>query len=83
MVVADAARLPFASGAADLVVAFMSLLNVDDLPAAVGEVGRVLAPGWSLCVALLHPIAWAGTFLHHRQHSDPAAGRQDGVAPQG
>jgi SAM-dependent methyltransferase len=63
VVVADAARLPLASGAADLVVAFMSLLNVDDLPAAVGEVGRVLAPGGRLCVALLHPIASAGTFL--------------------
>ena len=63
MVVADAARLPFASGAADLVVALMSLLNVDDLPAAVGEVGGVLAPGGRLCVALLHPIASAGTFL--------------------
>ncbi|HZA84288.1 MAG TPA: methyltransferase domain-containing protein, partial [Actinomycetes bacterium] len=63
VVVADAARLPLASGAADLVVAFMSLLNVDDPPAAVGEVGRVLAPGGRLCVALLHPIASAGSFL--------------------
>jgi SAM-dependent methyltransferase len=63
VVVADAARLPLAGGAADLVVAFMSLLNVDDLPAAVGEAGRVLATGGRLCVALLHPIASAGTFL--------------------
>jgi SAM-dependent methyltransferase len=62
VVVADAAQLPLATGAADLVVAFMSLLNIDDLPAALGEVGRVLAPGGRLCVAVLHPTASAGRF---------------------
>jgi SAM-dependent methyltransferase len=62
VVVADAARLPLGTGTADLVVAFMSLLNIEDLPAAVAEVGRVLAPGGRLCVAVLHPTASAGRF---------------------
>src|ERR687886_2577277 len=43
--VADAAAMPLDDGAADLAVASMSLLNMDDLDGAVREVARVLAPG--------------------------------------
>jgi SAM-dependent methyltransferase len=57
VVVADAAALPFTDGAFDLVVAFMSLQDVDDLDGALAESGRVLAPGGRLCVAVLHPAA--------------------------
>ncbi len=55
-VVADAAALPFPDAHADLVVAFMSLMDVDDMPGAVGELGRVLEPNGRLVVAVVHPI---------------------------
>ena len=60
---ADATSLPVASGAADLVVSFMVLMDVEELDAAVAELERVLAPGGLICVAILHPINTAGIFL--------------------
>jgi len=59
---ADAASLPFADGAFDLVVAFMSLQDVDDLGGAVAEAARVLEHGGRLCVAIVHPLNSAGRF---------------------
>ena len=44
---------------ADLVLACMSLLDVDDFPGAVSEIGRVLQPGGPLCLAVVHPFASA------------------------
>ena len=38
----DAATLPLPDASCDLVIAFMSLQDVDDLPGAVAEIGRVL-----------------------------------------
>lgn len=55
-VLADAARLPFADGHADLVVSFMSLMDVDDMPNVVRELARVLEPGGRLALAVVHPI---------------------------
>jgi SAM-dependent methyltransferase len=55
-VVADAAQLPFPDAHADLVVAFMSLMDVDDMHAAVGELARVLEPGGRLALAVVHPL---------------------------
>jgi ubiquinone/menaquinone biosynthesis C-methylase UbiE len=60
--VADAAALPFDDGAADLALAFMSLMDMDDMTGAVGEIARVLEPGGRLVVAVVHPINSAGTF---------------------
>ncbi|MEA2291696.1 MAG: hypothetical protein QOF17_716 [Solirubrobacteraceae bacterium] len=54
--VADAAALPLADGEADLVVASMVLMNLDDLDGAMREVARVLAPGGRLCASLVHPF---------------------------
>ncbi|TME55655.1 MAG: class I SAM-dependent methyltransferase [Chloroflexi bacterium] len=62
VIVADAAHLPFDDGFADLAVAFMSLHDMDDLSAAVGETSRVLGPGGVLCAAIVHPINSAGQF---------------------
>jgi SAM-dependent methyltransferase len=56
VVLADAAVLPFADRSADLVVACMSLLDVDDLPGTVSEIGRILRPGGHLCLAVVHPF---------------------------
>lgn len=58
---ADAA-LPLADGCADLVVAFMSLQDVDDPGAVVREAARVLEPGGRLCVAIVHPLNSSGRF---------------------
>ena len=59
---ADAADLPFEDGAFDLVVAFMSLQDVDDLEGAIREAARVLEPGGRLCLAVVHPLNSAGRF---------------------
>ena len=59
---ADAAALPFENGAFDLVIAFMSLQDVDDLDAAVGEAARTLEPGGRFCLAVVHPLSSAGEF---------------------
>jgi SAM-dependent methyltransferase len=60
--VADAADLPFEDGAFDLVYAFMSLLNVDELDRAVAEAARVLEPGGAFCFLTSHPFGMAGRF---------------------
>lgn len=62
VLVADAARLPFDDAAADLAVAFMSLHDVDDIPAAIYEIGRILQPGGVACLAMVHPVNSAGRF---------------------
>jgi SAM-dependent methyltransferase len=61
-VLADGAALPFEAAAFDLVVAYNSLMDVDDMPAVVHEIGRVLAPGGRLCACVTHPLADAGRF---------------------
>jgi ubiquinone/menaquinone biosynthesis C-methylase UbiE len=48
VMVADAARLPFGDGADDLAIAFMSLQDVDDMPGAIHEAGRVVERGGAL-----------------------------------
>jgi SAM-dependent methyltransferase len=60
--VADAAALPFDDDAFDLVIAFMSLQDVDDPAGAVLEAARVLEPGGRLCLAIVHPLNSAGRF---------------------
>jgi SAM-dependent methyltransferase len=59
---ANAAALPLDNASADLAIAFMSLQDVDDMPAAVREAARVLEPGGRLCLAIVHPINSAGRF---------------------
>ena len=56
VLVADAASLPFDDGAFDLVLAFMTLQDMDDPGAALGETARVLAPGGRLVAAIVHPF---------------------------
>jgi SAM-dependent methyltransferase len=61
-VVADAAELPFAERAFDLVVAYMTLHDMDQMPPVVAEIARVLEPGGRLCMAIPHPLNTAGAF---------------------
>ena len=60
---ADATALPLEDCTADLVVSFMSLMNTDDLEAAVREAARVLGPRGRYCVAIVHPLNTAGAFV--------------------
>jgi len=53
---ADAGAIPLDDGAVDLVVAFMSLHDMDDPAAAIDECARVLEPGGRLCAAIVHPL---------------------------
>jgi SAM-dependent methyltransferase len=59
---ADAAALPLEDQSADLAVAFMSLHDIDAMPAAVREAARLLERGGRLCLAIVHPINSAGRF---------------------
>jgi SAM-dependent methyltransferase len=68
-VLADAAALPFDGSAFDLVVAYNSLMDVQDMPAAVGEAARVLEPGGRFCVCVTHPLMDAGHFESHEPGS--------------
>lgn len=68
-VLADAAALPIADGAADLVVSFMALHDVDDLDAAVAECARTLSAGGRVCAAIVHPINSAGRFAGESRES--------------
>ena len=58
-----AEALPFADATFELVVAYNSLMDVADMPAAVRETARVLTPGGRLCACVTHPMADAGTWL--------------------
>ena len=60
--VGRAEALPFEDGAFDLVVAYNSLMDVADMPAAVAEAARVLAPGGRLCACITHPLPDAGSW---------------------
>lgn len=55
-VVADATQLPFATASVDCAVAFMSLHDVDEVEAAIGEIARILEPGGRLTMAIVHPM---------------------------
>jgi SAM-dependent methyltransferase len=60
--VADAASLPFDDATFDCVVAYNSLMDVEDMPSAIREAARVLQPGGRLCICVTHPTADAGAF---------------------
>ncbi len=53
---ADAGGMPLDDSSVDLVVAFMSLHDMDDPAAAISECARVLEPGGLLCAAIVHPL---------------------------
>jgi SAM-dependent methyltransferase len=66
---ADGAALPLADGCADLIIHFMSLQDIDDMPGAIAEAARVLGAGGRLCLAIVHPINSAGRFVSEEPDS--------------
>jgi SAM-dependent methyltransferase len=60
--VANTAALPFDDASFDLAVAYNSLMDTDDMEAAVREVWRVLRPDSRFCVCVTHPVNDAGRF---------------------
>ena len=53
-------RLPFRDGTFDLVVSYLSLIDIPDVAAAVPEMARVLKPGGTLLIANLNSFNTAG-----------------------
>ncbi len=49
-----AEQLPFDDGAFDLVVSYLTLIDIPDVQAAISEMARVLAPGGTLLIANLN-----------------------------
>ena len=66
---ADAASLPFEDVSFDLVVAFMSLQDIEDFAGAIGEAARVAEHAGRLCLAIVHPLNSAGLFADRRADS--------------
>jgi SAM-dependent methyltransferase len=58
----DARSLPFADASIDVVVAFNSLMDIEDMQVAVREAARVLRRDGRFCFSVTHPIADAGMF---------------------
>jgi len=61
-VLADAAQLPFDDASFDRVVAYNMLMDVADMPAVIAEAARVLSPGGTLTVSIVHPFTDRGRF---------------------
>ncbi|WP_083467713.1 class I SAM-dependent methyltransferase [Methylobacterium tarhaniae] len=55
-----AEALPFADGAFDLVVSYLTLIDIPDIRTAIPEMARVLGPGGTLLIANLTSFATAG-----------------------
>lgn len=56
----DASALPFADSSFDLAVFFNTLMDIDEMEAAVHEASRVLRPKGTMCACVTHPIPDAG-----------------------
>ncbi|HYC13187.1 MAG TPA: class I SAM-dependent methyltransferase, partial [Stellaceae bacterium] len=67
---ARASALPLEDASADLVVAFMSLQDVDDLEPSVLEIARVLGGGGRASIAIVHPLNSAGKFTTSEAESE-------------
>jgi SAM-dependent methyltransferase len=60
--VADARALPFAAERFDLAVAYNMLMDVEDVPATLKEIRRVLRAEGTLIVSIVHPFRDRGRF---------------------
>ena len=62
--IAAAADLPFENCSFDLTVAYNVLMDVEDVPAALKEIRRVLRPSGTLVISIVHPFADRGQFAN-------------------
>src|SRR5246127_1316014 len=60
--IAAGADLPFENCSFDLAVAYNVLMDVEDVPAALKEIRRVLRPSGTLVISIVHPFADRGCF---------------------
>ena len=60
--VAAVANLPFADDTFDLAIAYNVLMDVEDVPAALREIRRVLRPSGTFVISIVHPFADRGSF---------------------
>jgi SAM-dependent methyltransferase len=63
---AAATDLPFADCSFDLVVAYNVLMDIDDIPAALKEIKRVLRPSGTLLMSIVHPFTDRGRFANEK-----------------
>ncbi len=66
---ANAERLPFAGSSFDVVVAYNSLMDVENMPSVVLEACQVLTAKGTFAVCVTHPLCDAGTFTGHASDS--------------
>jgi SAM-dependent methyltransferase len=67
--VAAAANLPFADATFDLAIAYNVLMDIEDVPAALREIRRVLRPSGTLVISIVHPFADRGRFAGPEPHA--------------
>ena len=61
--VATAYNLPFADHTFDLAIAYNVLMDIEDVPTALREIGRVLRSSGTLVISVLHFFADRGRFV--------------------
>lgn len=61
-VLGDATMLPFRAESFDTVVAYNSLMDLNDMAQGIAEAARVLKHDGRFCVCVLHPLQDAGRF---------------------
>jgi len=60
---ATANNLPFADHTFDLAIAYNVLMDIEDVPTALREIGRVLRSSGTLVISVLHFFADRGRFV--------------------
>ena len=60
--IAAGTDLPFGDASFDLVVAYNVLMDVEDVPATLKEISRVLRPAGSVVISIVHPFSDRGRF---------------------
>jgi SAM-dependent methyltransferase len=75
--IASAEALPFADGDFDLVISCLTMIDIPDFRAAIGQMARVLAPGGVLLVANLTPLQTAA--MGRGWRAEDGGGPEDGM----
>jgi len=55
-------NLPFSDDTFDFAIAYNVLMDIEDVPTALKEIGRVLRPSGTLVISIVHPFADRGHF---------------------